>query len=97
MECPLERHRAYLMECPLERHRVDLIECPLERHRAEAHARGGAQCRQECRERGYYHLHRQLNHSLFLHSSSFFSTIRVSSPPPTGGVRGGHSFPGLVT
>ena len=35
--------------------------------RAQAHATGRAQCRQKRRERGYYHLHRQLNHPLLLH------------------------------
>ena len=35
--------------------------------RSSAHARGCAKCRQECCERGYYHLHRQLNDPLFLH------------------------------
>ena len=40
----------------------------LERDGGKTHATGSAQCRQECRERSYYHLHRQLNHSLFLHT-----------------------------
>ena len=38
---------------------------PLER--PASHATGRSQCRQECGERGYYHLHRQLNHTLLLH------------------------------
>ena len=54
------------------------------------HATGRTDRREECCERGYYDLHRQLNHSLFLHNSSFFSAIRVSSSPPKlGGGRGG--------
>ena len=32
------------------------------------HARDGTQCRQKGCERGYYHLHRQLNESLVFHS-----------------------------
>ena len=36
------------------------------------HARGGADGRQECCERGYYHLHRQLDDALLLHGSIFF-------------------------
>ena len=39
----------------------------LDRHRAETHTTGCSQCREECRERGYYHLHRQLHNSLLLH------------------------------
>ena len=37
------------------------------------HATRCAECREECRERGYNHLHRQLNDSLLLvrHSSRF--------------------------
>ena len=46
------------------------FECPLEIHGAETHATRCPECRQECRERGYYHLHRQLNHSLFFHLRS---------------------------
>ena len=37
-----------------------------------AHARGGADGRQEGRERGYYHLHRQLDDTLFLHAIFVF-------------------------
>ena len=37
-----------------------------------AHARGGANGREECCERGYYHLHRQLNDALFLHTRILF-------------------------
>ena len=40
--------------------------------RAATHAAGCSQCRQECRERGYYHLHRQLDDPLLLHGSMFF-------------------------
>ena len=39
--------------------------------RAEAHAARGCDGREEGRERGYYHLHRNLNDSLF-HRSLFF-------------------------
>ena len=39
--------------------------------RAQAHATGRAQCRQKRRERGYYHLHRQLNDPLLLHDLIF--------------------------
>ena len=39
--------------------------------RAVAHAARGRDGRQEGRERGYYHLHRNLNHSL-LHTSPPF-------------------------
>ena len=44
--------------------------------RSVSHAAGRSQCRQECRERGYYHLHRQLDDPLFLHNLllSFFVT-----------------------
>ena len=35
--------------------------------RAATHAAGCSQCRQECRESGYYHLHRQLDDPLLLH------------------------------
>jgi hypothetical protein len=42
--------------------------------RAVAHATGGAQCRQEGCERGYYHLHRQLNDPLLLHTLISFSS-----------------------
>ena len=53
---------------------------------AMSHATGSPDCRQKCRERGYYHLHRQLNDPLFLHTSPFFSALRVfSSPPKLGG------------
>ena len=40
--------------------------------RPVAHARGGADGRQEGRERGYYHLHRQLDDALFLHTIFVF-------------------------
>ena len=36
--------------------------------RAATHAAGCSQCRQECRECGYYHLHRQLDDPLLLHN-----------------------------
>ena len=39
---------------------------PLER--SVPHARGRANRRQECCERGYYHLHRQLDDPLLLHN-----------------------------
>ena len=69
------------------------------------HARGRAQCRQKCRERGYYHLHRQLDDALFFHVR--FVSLRFAlvegggwrvkgdyfclsvSPPKLGGARGG--------
>ena len=35
------------------------------------HATGRTNRRQKCCERGYYHLHRQLNHSLLLHTRIF--------------------------
>ena len=38
---------------------------PLER--SVSHATGRAQCRQECCESGYYHLHHYLNQSILLH------------------------------
>ena len=58
--------------------------------RSLSHATGSSQCRQECRERSYYNLHRQLNKSLFLHFSLINSALRVFiSPPELGGVRGG--------
>ena len=71
--------------------------------RSAAHTRGGADGRQECCERGYYHLHRKLDDLLFLHTICVFSrkeegdysggglsALRVtSSPPKLGGVRGG--------
>ena len=47
-----------------------------------AHATGGAQCCQKRRERGYYHLHRQLNDPLLLHSSMCFSVVRGSGGQP---------------
>ena len=37
-----------------------------------AYARGGADGREECCERGYYHLHRQLDNTLFLHTRILF-------------------------
>ena len=40
--------------------------------RPVAQARGGADGRQEGRERGYYHLHRQLDDALFLHTIFVF-------------------------
>ena len=40
--------------------------------RSVAHARGGADGRQEGCERGYYHLHRQLDDLLFLHTIFVF-------------------------
>ena len=40
--------------------------------RPVAQARGGADGRQEGRERGYYHLHRQLDDTLLLHGVHFF-------------------------
>ena len=43
-----------------------------------AHAARGGDGRQEGRERGYYHLHRNLNDSLF-HDSSLF-TLHSSLP-----------------
>ena len=44
--------------------------------RPVAHARGGADGRQEGRERGYYHLHRQLDDTLFLHTIFVFFFFR---------------------
>ena len=45
--------------------------------RSVAHARGGADGRQEGCERGYYHLHRQLDDLLFLHTIfRFYSVVR---------------------
>ncbi len=38
--------------------------------RSSAHTARRTQCREECRERSYYHLHRQLNDPLLLHNSS---------------------------
>ena len=32
------------------------------------HTTRGGQCRQECGERGYYHLHQQLNQSFLSHN-----------------------------
>ena len=49
--------------------------------RPVAQARGGADGRQEGRERGYYHLHRQLDDALLLH------TICVFSRKEEGGMR----------
>ena len=43
-------------------------------YRPVAHARGRSKCRQECCERGYYNLHRQLNQSLVLHSAQHLTT-----------------------
>ena len=39
-----------------------------ERDGAVAHATGSAQCREECCERGYYNLHRQLDESFLFHN-----------------------------
>ena len=39
--------------------------------RPNSHATGRSNRRQKCCERGYYHLHRQLNHSLLLHTRIF--------------------------
>ena len=38
------------------------------------HATGRSDCRQKCRERGYYHLHRQLNDPLLLHTRIPFAS-----------------------
>jgi len=54
------------------------FECPLEIHGAETHATRCPECRQECRERGYYHLHRQLNHSLFFHDALRFISFHFA-------------------
>ena len=51
-------------------------------YRAVAHTRGGADGREECCERGYYHLHRQLNYFLLLHDSMCFSVVRGSGGQP---------------
>ena len=45
--------------------------------RPVAHARGGADGRQEGRERGYYHLHRQLDDTLLFHGVRFFFFRRM--------------------
>ena len=49
--------------------------------RPVAQARGGADGRQEGRERGYYHLHRQLDDTLLLHTIFvfFFRGMRRSA------------------
>ena len=41
------------------------------------HAAGRAECRDECCERGYYHLHRHLNKTFRFHSIFNFSIKRV--------------------
>ena len=59
--------------------------------RSVAHARGGADGRQEGCERGYYHLHRQLDDTLLLHTifRFFFGgvVVRGSASPEAGGAR----------
>ena len=52
--------------------------------RPVAQARSGADGRQEGRERGYYHLHRQLDDTLLLHTIFVFSVVRWrgGQPPP---------------
>ena len=50
--------------------------------RPVAQARSSADGRQEGRERGYYHLHRQLDDSLFLHTICFFSVVRGCGGQP---------------
>ena len=42
-----------------------------------AQARRGADGRQKGRERGYYHLHRQLDDALLFHSVRFFRGMRL--------------------
>ena len=59
----------------------------LHRYRPQSHTTGSSDRRQKCRECSYYHLHRQLNHPLLFHNSSFFCVI--ISPPKLGGARGG--------
>ena len=44
-----------------------------------AHTRGGADGREECCERGYYHLHRQLDDPLSLHTLIFFLTTNYTN------------------
>ena len=51
--------------------------------RPVAQARGGADGRQEGRERGYYHLHRQLDDTLLFHTIFvFFSVVRWRGGQP---------------
>ena len=45
--------------------------------RPVAQARSSADGRQEGRQRGYYHLHRQLDDALLLHSVRFFRGMRL--------------------
>ena len=52
----------------------------LEYQGTASHAARGRDGRQEGRERGYYHLHRNLNHSL-LHNFSLF-TVHYNGPSP---------------
>ena len=47
-----------------------------EPYRSLTHTTRGTNRRQKCRERGYYHLHRQLDHSLLLHDLISFSFCR---------------------
>ena len=52
--------------------------------RSSSHAAGRSDRRQECRERSYYHLHRQLNQSLLLHDLiSFLLFCHTDLTDPT--------------
>ena len=46
----------------------------LHRYRPQSHTTGSSDRRQKCRERSYYHLHRQLHNSLLLHTLISFSS-----------------------
>ena len=61
----------------------------LEPNRALSHTARCSNRRQECRERSYYHLHRQLNHTLFFHYLPPFCALSIYfSPEVRGSQRG---------
>ena len=49
----------------------------LEPNRSLPHTTGSSDRRQECRERSYYHLHRQLHNPLLLHSLPPFFSVTL--------------------
>ena len=65
-----------------------MLSSDLQPNRTVAHATRSPNRRQECRERGYYHLHRQLDDLLFLHTIfRFFSVVRGTASSEAGGAR----------
>ena len=60
--------------------------------RTKSHTTRGRNGRQECRERGYYHLHRNLNQSCFFHNCQLSIVLVETSPPPYWGGKGWGSF-----